>query len=43
MPLSLLRIAVRDDKMSLLALSPYTAWVIGYDIPWTYQLWRHNL
>ena len=42
-PLSLLQIAVRDDKMSLVALSPYTAWVIGDDIPWTYQLWRHNL
>jgi translocator protein len=41
-PLSLLQIAVRDDKMSVVALSPYTAWVIGYDIPWTYQLWRHN-
>ena len=41
-PLSLLQIAVRDDKTSLVALSPYTAWVIGYDIPWTYQLWRHN-
>jgi tryptophan-rich sensory protein len=41
-PLSLLQIAVRDDKVSLAALSPYTAWVIGYDIPWTYQLWRHN-
>jgi translocator protein len=41
-PLSLLQIAVRDDKMSVVALSPYTAWVIGYDIPWTYQLWRYN-
>jgi tryptophan-rich sensory protein len=41
-PLSLLQFAVRDDKVSVLALSPYTAWVIGYDIPWTYQLWRRN-
>ena len=41
-PLTLLQIAVRDDKVSVLALSPYTAWVIGYDIPWTYQLWRRN-
>jgi translocator protein len=42
-PLSLLQTAVRDDKLSLVALSPYTAWVIGYDIPWTYLLWRQNL
>src|SRR3954454_12521217 len=41
-PLGLLQIAARDDKVSVAALSPYTAWVIGYDIPWTYQLWRRN-
>jgi hypothetical protein len=25
-----------------IALSPYSLWVIGYDIPWTYQLWQLN-
>jgi tryptophan-rich sensory protein len=38
----LLQRAVRDDRMSTLALAPYTAWVVCYDIPWTYQLWRRN-
>ena len=41
-PLSLLQISVMDDRISGLALTPYTAWVIGYDIPWAYQLWRLN-
>lgn len=30
-PLTLLQISVREDRASTLALSPYTAWVIGYD------------
>ena len=41
-PLTLLQISVREDRVSTLALSPYTAWVVGYDIPWTYLLWRRN-
>jgi tryptophan-rich sensory protein len=41
-PLTLLQVSVRKDRPSMLALSPYTIWVIGYDIPWSYQLWRHN-
>jgi tryptophan-rich sensory protein len=41
-PLSLLQASVKDDRTSVLALSPYTAWVVGYDIPWTYLLWRQN-
>ena len=41
-PLGLLQMAVRDDKISVVALTPYAVWVLGYDIPWTYQLWRHN-
>ena len=41
-PVSLLQLSVQEDKVSTLALSPYTAWVIGYDIPWTYLLWRYN-
>jgi len=32
-PLTLLQLAVRDDRVSVVALSPYTAWVIGYGIP----------
>ena len=31
-----------DDRTSALVLAPYTAWVLGYDIPWTYRLWRLN-
>jgi benzodiazapine receptor len=38
----LLQKAVRDDRVSTLALAPYTAWVVCYDIPWTYRLWRRN-
>lgn len=41
-PLLLLQLAVKDDRRSTVALSPYTAWVLGYDVPWTYQLWRRN-
>ena len=41
-PVVLLQLSVRGDRVSTLALAPYTAWVIGYDIPWTYLLWRRN-
>ena len=41
-PVVLLQLSVREDRLSTLALTPYTAWVIGYDIPWTYLLWRRN-
>jgi tryptophan-rich sensory protein len=41
-PVCLLQASVADDRPSTIALSPYTAWVIGYDIPWTYRLWRLN-
>ncbi|HEX6232858.1 MAG TPA: TspO/MBR family protein [Jiangellaceae bacterium] len=41
-PLLRLQASVATDPVSTLALSPYTLWVIGYDIPWTYQLWRLN-
>ena len=41
-PLSLLQLSVSEDRLSTIALTPYTAWVIGYDIPWTYLLWRRN-
>jgi tryptophan-rich sensory protein len=41
-PLTALQIAVSRDRTSSLLLAPYTAWVIGYDLPWTLQLWRLN-
>jgi len=41
-PLGALQIAVSGDRTSTLLLAPYTAWVIGYDVPWTLQLWRLN-
>ena len=41
-PLLALQKAVRSDPSSVVALTPYTLWVIGYDVPWTYQLWRLN-
>jgi hypothetical protein len=41
-PLTLLQVSIRADRVSALALAPFTAWVIGYDTPWTYLLWRRN-
>jgi tryptophan-rich sensory protein len=41
-PLGLLQAAVVKDPPSRAALSPYVAWVVFYDLPWTYQLWRLN-
>jgi tryptophan-rich sensory protein len=41
-PLSLLQLSVSGDRISTAALGPYTAWVFGYDIPWSYLLWRLN-
>ena len=41
-PLCRLQASVVEDRASTLALSPYTAWVIGYDLPWTYRIWRLN-
>jgi len=41
-PLLALQRAVTSDRSSLAALTPYTLWVVGYDVPWTYQLWRLN-
>lgn len=42
LPLGALQIAVRRDPASAALLAPYTAWVIAYDAPWTYDLWRRN-
>jgi len=41
-PLLSLQKAVSDDRPSVVALTPYTVWVIGYDLPWVYRLWRLN-
>ena len=41
-PLAALQRAVADDRSSTLVLAPYTAWVVGYDLPWSYLLWRLN-
>jgi translocator protein len=41
-PLTALQVAVSRDRTSSLLLAPYTAWVVGYDVPWTLQLWRLN-
>ncbi len=41
-PRGALQVAGSRDRTSSLLLAPYTAWVIGYDVPWTLQLWRLN-
>ena len=41
-PVCLLQAALARDPVSALVFAPYTAWVVGYDLPWTYQLWRLN-
>lgn len=42
LPLVALQRAVADDRAAAVALAPYTLWVLGYDVPWTYRLWRLN-
>ena len=41
-PLVALQRSVAGDAHSRNALAPYTAYVLVYDLPWTYQLWRLN-
>ena len=41
-PVVALQRAVATDRVATLALAPYTIWVVAYDIPWSYQLWRLN-
>jgi translocator protein len=41
-PLLALQKAVAGDRPSVAALTPYTLWVVGYDVPWTYRLWQLN-
>ena len=40
-PLVALLVATKDDRLSAVLLSLYAAWV-GYDIAWTFALWRRN-
>lgn len=42
-PLGALQRAVHEDVTSAVVLAPYTAWVVGYDLPWTLSLWRLNM
>ena len=41
-PLGLLQASVARDRVSTVALGAYTTYVVVYDIPWTYRLWRLN-
>ena len=41
-PLVALQRSVAGDARSRRALAPYTAFVLGCDLPWTYRLWRLN-
>lgn len=41
-PLALLQTSVAGDRASSLAVGSYSVWVVGYDLPWTYRLWRLN-
>ena len=41
-PLLAFQRSVRSDRRSMLALTPYTLWVLAFDLPWTYRLWRLN-
>jgi len=41
-PLTALQRSVAGDAHSRRTLAPYTAYVLLYDLPWTYRLWRLN-
>ncbi len=41
-PLVALQRSVAGDAPSRHALAPYTAFVLVYDLPWSYRLWRLN-
>ncbi len=41
-PLVALQRSVRADPRSRRALAPYTVYVLLYDVPWMYRLWRLN-
>ena len=41
-PLLALQRSVAEDARSRSVLAPYTVYVLVYDVPWTYRLWRLN-
>lgn len=41
-PLLALQRSVQGDAPSRRALTPYTLYVLLYDVPWVYRLWRLN-
>ena len=41
-PVVALQRAVAQDRVATVTLAPYTIWVLAYDIPWSFQLWRLN-
>ena len=41
-PLAALQRSVAEDARSRRSLTPYTAFVLMYDLPWIYRLWRLN-
>ncbi len=41
-PLAALQRSVTGDARSRRALTPYTLYVLLYDVPWMYRLWRLN-
>ena len=41
-PLFALQRSVAGDARSRTVLAPYTAYVLLYDLPWTYRLWQLN-
>ena len=41
-PLAGLQRSVWDDRRSRFVLAAYTTYVIAYDVPWSYRLWRLN-
>jgi benzodiazapine receptor len=42
MPLGALQASVARDRVSAVTLGAYTVYVVAYDVPWAYQLWRLN-
>jgi hypothetical protein len=42
MPLGALQASVAGDRVSAVTLGVYTVYVVAYDVPWAYQLWRLN-
>ncbi|WP_432548573.1 TspO/MBR family protein [Kineococcus sp. SYSU DK004] len=41
-PVGVLLAAVREDRVSRALAGAYALWVVGYDVPWSYRLWRLN-